>query len=111
MVRTSIAGNSVISCNWAIFALTQLPSSGYVIFSNGGEAISLIANGKFINEKVNISCHNGWQVVRGDVDAMIGYAALRVVVSADLFRAVTGADLRAPYFFPLLAAFLFFDLE
>ena len=37
-----------------------------------------------------------WQFVQREIDAMIGDAALRIIVSPDAFRAVTRTDLPAP---------------
>ena len=37
-----------------------------------------------------------WQFVQREIDAMIGDAALRIIIGPDALRAVAGTDLPAP---------------
>ena len=58
-----------------------------------------------MNDVINISVHNGGNVGTGVMDAMVGDAVLREIVSADFFAAVAGADER---FARLTGVFHFF---
>src|SRR3712207_8610683 len=51
-----------------------------------------------------LAVHGGLEVVGGQVDPVVGYAALRKVVGADLRRAVARAHLREAHGPLLLAA-------
>ena len=50
-----------------------------------------------VDERPDVAVHESLEVVRRPADAVIGDAALRIVVRADLSRAVAGADLRLPH--------------
>lgn len=44
-----------------------------------------------VDTVLDISVHESCQIIYGIINAMIGYAALRIVVCADFGRTVTGA--------------------
>ena len=61
-----------------------------------------------IGDFFQIAVHHKIQFVQGKVDAVVGHAALRVVVGADAFAAVAAADQGFAFggFFGLGFAFL-----
>ena len=61
-----------------------------------------------VGDFFQIAVHHEIQLVQGEVDAVVGYAALRVVVGADAFAAVAAADKGFAFggFFGLGFAFL-----
>lgn len=49
------------------------------------EFAGFVSCGEFLDETVNIAVHYACKIVVGQANAMIGNAALRVIVGADLF--------------------------
>src|SRR5881392_2191326 len=48
-----------------------------------------------LDDRLDVAIHNARQIVRREADAMIGYAALGIVVRANLRRSVAAPHLRA----------------
>ena len=53
------------------------------------ELLFLCVDIEGVEHVVHVTGHETWQVVLAEIDAVVGYAVLRVVVCADLFRAGT----------------------
>src|SRR6476469_1880871 len=76
--------------------LTERPaiSSGVL----GGELGGLMLGGERVDDLAQrLALHDLRQLVEGEIDAMLGDAALREIVGADAFGTVTGADLAAAF--------------
>ena len=54
-----------------------------LVHTHGGQPVGFVAGGQLVDELVDGAFHHRRQVVRGDVDAVIGDARLGVVVGAD----------------------------
>ena len=61
-----------------------------LILFAGTEAFGIFCYLQFVDNLLNITVHNGRQIVQGQVDSVIGYTSLRIVVGADFRTAVTG---------------------
>src|SRR5688572_4918034 len=83
----------------AVIAFTSAPSVSARIarFISGlASATQLLLDVRHLerfDDRFEMAVHHPRQIVRGEADAVIGDAALRVVVGADLRRAVAGAHL------------------
>src|SRR5918992_4156334 len=63
----------------------------------GGELVGPLLGGEGLGELFELAVQDGLEVVGGQADPVVGYAALREVIGADLRRAVAAADLREPH--------------
>src|SRR4051812_39851877 len=63
-------------------------SSGF-----GGKAVGPLLSGQRLRELFEVTSQGALEVVGGQADTVVGNAALREIVGADLRRAVTRADL------------------
>src|SRR5687767_405838 len=61
------------------------------------EFFSLIVCGECLDEFVDVAFHHQIQLMNGETDAVIGDAVFLEVVSANLFRAIAGANHRATF--------------
>src|SRR5437763_4828937 len=68
-------------------ALATAPSSGTELLLDVGEL-------ECFDDRLDVTVHHAGEIVRREADAVVRDAALRIVVRADLRRAVAGADLR-----------------
>lgn len=67
-----------------------------VLFIHIRQLFRLVRRYTRVDDFLNIAVHNFVQLVEREIDAVIGHAALRKIVGADLLGAVTGPDLAAP---------------
>ena len=51
----------------------------------------ILGNDEVVDAVLNVTIHEGWQVVDGVANAVVGDATLGVIVGANLCRAVAGA--------------------
>ena len=56
------------------------------------ETLRIFSYLKLVNALLDVSVHKDWQVIHTPIYAMVRYTALRIVVSADFCRAVTGRN-------------------
>ena len=56
------------------------------------ESFCVLGYLKLVDASLDVSVHKNRKVVHTPVDAMVGHSSLRIIVSTDLGRAVTGAD-------------------
>src|SRR5437764_1172652 len=68
------------------------PSSRF--FGELGELLGLLLGGERVDEVVELAVHDAVDLVQGEIDAVVGDAALREVVGADALGAVARADQR-----------------
>ncbi len=77
---------------------------------NGCQSFRRLAGRQFLDELINVAIHDRRQVVRREVDAVIGNSGLWVVVGADFLGALGSADLLTALLVDLGAAFLLLHL-
>src|SRR2546425_12179349 len=61
-----------------------------------GETVGLIGHDERIDQPVDVTIHDPWQVRQVEPDPVIGQAVLREVVGPDLLGPVAAADHRPP---------------
>src|SRR5712692_3472425 len=61
---------------------------------------------QWLDQFADVAGHDGVELVKSQIDAVIGDAVLREVVGADAIAAVAGADEGAALFGPFLVQFL-----
>ena len=54
------------------------------------ESFCILGYHELINAVLNVTVHEGCKIIDGVIDAVVGDASQRIVVGADLCRAVTG---------------------
>src|SRR6185503_19720181 len=57
-------------------------------------ALLHLGHAQRVDQRIELAVENAGEIMRGEADAMVGHAALRKIVGADLGRAVAGAHLR-----------------
>src|ERR1700722_18631358 len=78
-------------------AAAQTTVADFISDLFGREQRRLIFRHQRIDELVErLTFENLRQLVEGEIDAVVRHPPLRVIVGADAFRAVAGADLAAP---------------
>ena len=58
----------------------------------GGQLVGLVFLSQWLDYRVKIAGHDVVEFVQGQIDAMVGNAALREIVGANFLRTVPGAD-------------------
>ena len=81
------------------------------VVDGGAEFIGAVGEGELADDFFEVAVENLFEAVEGQADAVVGDAALVVVVGTDLFGAVTGADLGAAFSGDGAGLLLLFDLQ
>ena len=61
------------------------------------EPFGFVMGDESVDERSELAVHDVGELVQREADAVIGYAVLRKIVSANFFRAVAGLDLTAAF--------------
>src|SRR5687768_9621874 len=80
--------------SWAAFCESGSAISASATCACGLHEFLLARELQRLDDLIEIAVENFLEVVRGETNAVIGDAALRKIVRADLGRAIAGADLR-----------------
>ena len=71
----------------------SIPAEGTSFFAFSARLPCLLEFMHGLDDRADLAFEDGWQVVPGLLEAMIGDAVLRKIICADLLGAVAGADL------------------
>src|SRR3954468_6129323 len=96
--RSSSASNRALSMPRSVNNCAAFCASGIAVSGTGAGRLELLRFTRGlqrVDELIQIAVQHALQIVRRQTDAVVGYAALRKVVRANLSRAIPGADLRA----------------
>jgi hypothetical protein len=71
--------------------------------------LGLVVSGERFEQRLQLAVHDGFELVEGEADSVVGDAVLREVVSADLLATVAGTDHGFAFLGQRLLLFFHFD--